>query len=314
MSHIPVLLQEVLEALRPKDGDFVIDGTLGSGGHANEIIKRIAPTGTFLGIDRDPQSIANFSSHGHTQSVHVYVKNETYAHVPEVISELHLPQADGLLLDLGFSSEQLSDGSFAGRGFSFSADEPLIMTYDDRTEPLREQLRAVSVQQLTQILREFGEERNAFPIAQAIERRVKQAKMQTTADLVAAVAEVSTRRGKLHPATLTFQALRIWANRELDQLTQVLDALHQIVKPGGRVAIISFHSLEDRIVKNYFRAYSRGQRYSAESDAEGVSSGELPNTGVRASTLITKKPITATAAEIARNPRSRSAKLRILEL
>ncbi len=330
--HIPVLLQEVLAALGPKPGDCMIDGTLGSGGHAIEIIKRIglpsealAKEGIFLGVDRDSNAIQAFQPP--ETAAKIFTRQESYAKLPDIMAQLQLPKADGLLLDLGFSSDQLSDGFFKGRGFSFQSDEPLIMTYDDQTVPLAQQLRSISAEELAQILVECGEERYARQIAASIWQMVKQGKMETTQDLVRAVTAAvgaSYERGRIHPATRTFQALRIFANKELEQLETVLKQLPEIVKPMGRVAIISFHSLEDRIVKNYFRKYARstgstsslqvgsgqarGQRYSADQ------TGELPNTGVQASTLVTKKPITASAAEVARNPRSRSAKLRVLQL
>lgn len=309
MIHIPVLLQEVIEVLQVRPGEEVIDGTLGSGGHASELIKRIAPGGVFVGVDRDENSIRNFKNSEIT--VQTFVLQANYAQLPEVLKKLGLPKADALLLDLGFSSDQLSSGSFAGRGFSFLGNEPLIMTYEADAEPLKDQLKKLSEAELRNILREFGEEAFSVKIAASIKEQVKAKAMNTTKDLVSAVLSAVPPRyksGPIHPATRTFQALRIFANHELEHLETVLKNLYEIVRVGGRVAVISFHSLEDRIVKNYFRDYSRGHRHSADI------SGELPNTGDREAKLITKKPITAGEDELRLNPRARSAKLRALEL
>ena len=290
-------------ALKPED--MVIDGTLGGAGHAQEIMRRIGPGGTFLGIDRDMQAIENFKVE--VPGVRVITLQANYAQLPEILEKLELPKADALLLDLGFSSDQLQ-----GRGLSFQTDEPLLMTYDDQTPSLYDQLKGISEPKLIQILREYGEERYAKQIAKSIFERVRGGKMQTTQDLVAAVqaaAPQGSEHGRIHPATRTFQALRIYANRELEHLKSILENLYSVLKPGGRVVIISFHSLEDRIVKNYFREYARGYRHSA-------GTGELPNTGVHKSTasILTKKPMTASREELARNARARSAKLRALQL
>lgn len=299
MIHIPVLLHEVLGILDLKPGQFVIDGTLGSGGHARELIKGVAsdfakaspdrPTGTFLGVDRDAQAISNF--HEATPGVRVITRQANYSSLPEIISELGLPKADGLLLDLGFSSDQLGrSGLPAGRqGFSFQVDEPLLMTYDDSAVPVRDILGRVTEPELAAILSELGEERYAKKIAVSIREQVRRGKMETSQDLVRAVAAAvpgNYEHGRISPATRTFQALRIYANGELEHLKSILEHLDAVVKEGGRVAIISFHSLEDRIVKNYFKTHNR----------------------------ITKKPIVATEEELAANPRSRSAKLRAITL
>ncbi len=292
MTHIPVLLHEVLEVLDVKPGDVVVDGTLGSGGHAREVIARIAPGGVFVGVDRDSNAIRSFKNSEHTVATTILQAN--YGQLPEIMETHHLPQADALLLDLGFSSDQLTAGSFAGRGFSFQGNEPLIMTYDDQTEPLFEQLRGLSEKNLISILSELGEETFAPRIAKSIVVRVRKNQMQTTGDLVAAVLEVVPDRykhGSINPATRTFQALRIYVNKELEHLKSLIANLSRVVRVGGRVGIISFHSLEDRIVKQAFKELSEGSAH-----------------------LITKKPITANEEELRRNPRSRSAKLRAIIL
>lgn len=312
--HIPVLLQECLAALNPKPGEFHIDGTLGAGGHAREIMKRLSPGGTFLGVDRDPRSIQAFTAA--VEGVRSITEAASYAALPTLIKKYSLPKADGLLLDLGFSSEQIAGGSLAGRGFSFTADEPLLMTYDDATPSLALQLAELSEENLTSIIREYGEERYASQIAHSISERVQSEGIATTGQLVAAIkaaVPATYEQGRLHPATRTFQALRIYVNQELKQLEEVLAALPEIVNKGGRVAIISFHSLEDRIVKNSFREYrSRGGGSVEGVRISGNSlAGELPNP-TPASMAGIKKPITASEEEIARNPRARSAKLRVL--
>lgn len=314
--HIPVLLHEVLEAMAPQPGEFHVDGTLGAGGHAREIIKRITPGGTLLAVDRDPRAVAAFEADA-PKTVRVFVEAASYTKLPELLAKHKLPKADGLMLDLGFSSEQIAGGALAGRGFSFTVDEPLLMTYDDATPSVAQLLAELSAADLTSIIREYGEERFAEKIAGSIVHHAKEHGIATTAQLVRAIRDAvpaNYEQGRLHPATRTFQALRIYANDELHQLQALLEQLPQIVCEGGRVAIISFHSLEDRIVKNYFKQYARdrggrsvgGGRASGESQA-----GELPNsTSVPGS----KKPLTATDAEMAANPRSRSAKLRVLSI
>lgn len=273
MPHTPVLLQEVLELLDPKPGQFFIDGTSGAGGHSAAIKEKIGESGNLLAIDWDKTG-------------------ENYADLAEILKQKNLGKSDGLLLDLGFSSEQLGNG----RGFSFQIDEPLLMTYDPKMKPVKEILRDLSEQWLTDIIKNFGEERYAKEIAAAIKEALhKKLPLETTGQLAAiikAAVPKTYERGRINPATRTFQALRIYANHELENVEQVLKDLKEIVKPGGKVAIISFHSLEDRIVKNYFR--------------DAGKAGTLK--------VITKKAVQATRSEASANPRSRSAKLRVAML
>jgi len=316
--HIPVLLQECLAVLDPKPGEFFIDGTLGGGGHAREIISKINPGGTFLAVDRDQRAVEAFNQLELPKSVRVVTETASYAQLPEILKRQSLPKADGLLLDLGFSSEQISGGSLANRGFSFTADEPLIMTYGDDTPSLAQRLADLAENDLESIIREYGEERYAQQIAKSIAQMAKEKGIATTGQLVTAIRSavpVNYEQGRLHPATRTFQALRIYVNDELRQLEQLLDSLPQIIQSGGRVAIISFHSLEDRIVKQHFRQFRDRSRGSVEGRDHGrrVLAGELPNS-TPASNAGTKKPITATEEEISINPRSRSAKLRVMTL
>jgi 16S rRNA (cytosine1402-N4)-methyltransferase len=297
MSHKPVLLNEVLKFLDPHPGDFMVDGTLDGGNHAAAIMERILPGGRLLGVDWDEKMIAKSSlrtgSDSTKKSITLVAGN--YADLPEILEREQLPRADGLLLDLGFSSEQL-EGS--GMGFSFaegSKDEPLRMTYSDQAIPVSQILREIDEETLANIIYEFGGERASRRIAKAIKDRGRRKPIATTGELADTVREVlpkSYERGRIDPATRTFQALRIYANDELKNLKTILDHLPEVVKPGGRAVIISFHSLEDKIVKQSFQTMAK------EGGAE----------------LSTKKPVNATREEIKENSRSRSAKLRAITL
>lgn len=269
--HTPVLLNEVIQALDPKPGEFFIDGTFGAGGHSRAIQEKISPPaggGKLLSIDWEKTG-------------------DNYADLARILKERNLGKADGLLLDLGFSSEQLG----GGKGFSFQINEPLFMVYDLNQTPVRTLLKELREDELAEIIRDFGGEKMAGRIARVIKEVIHRKGIETTFDLAEAVKSAvpgNYEHGRIHPATRTFQALRIYANNELGNLEKILKDLLKILKPGGRVAIISFHSLEDRLVKNYFRDYAK--------------EGKLK--------IITKKPIEATEEEARSNPRSRSAKLR----
>ncbi len=287
MSHAPVLLKETIELLDPKPGKFFADGTLDGAGHAQAVLARLGAKGRFLGVDWDSDMIAAARKKFHGDK-RVTLVSANYAALSDILAQKKLPKLDGLLLDLGFSSEQLA----AGRGFSFQTDEPLLMTYSDSQVPIRELLRKVKEEELANIIYLFGGERLSRRIAKAIKSARRP--ITTTGELVAAIAGAVPRsyeRGRIHPATRTFQALRIWANDELGNLERVLRVLPEIMAPGGRAAIITFHSLEDKLVKNAFR------------DLAKRKVGEL----------LTPKPVAATRAEVLSNPRSRSAKLRGLK-
>jgi 16S rRNA (cytosine1402-N4)-methyltransferase len=293
--HVPVLLQEVLEILDPRPGDFIIDGTVDGGGHAAAILEKIGPAGKFLGLDLDETMLTDCKARiVPRRGIALLVGN--YADLPEILVREKLGKANGLLLDLGFSSEQLQR---SGRGFSFgeaSRDEPLLMTYDNSRPSARELLKNISEKELADMLAGLGGERYAKRIARAIVlRRRKKDGIVTSGDLadtVRAAVPKGYEHGRIDPATRTFQALRIRANGELENLQKVLGSLENILISGGRVAVISFHSLEDRIVKQSFRAMAQ------ESKLE----------------LFTKKPIIPSREEITANPRSRSAKLRTAKL
>jgi len=282
--HIPVMMKEVLETLSPQKGDFIVDGTFGGGGHAAEIARNIAPGGTLLGIDRDTSVMSKAPTS--FPDIKTIIVCANYASLPEILKNYHFPLADGLLLDLGFSSNQLGEG----RGFSFLKDEPLLMTYNDEDEPLYKALRRLNKDELTSIIAISGE-RYARSLADAIWKEERKKPIETTGELVEIIKSVlPTRyeRGRIHPATRTFLAFRIYINQELESLERLLDSLPQVLKPGGRIVIITFQSLEDKIVKDRFRQMAKDNKLS----------------------LLTKKPRIVSFLEIKANPQSRSAKLR----
>ena len=278
MRHIPVLTKEVLEGMQLQPGMVVVDGTLGDGGHALTMLGRIGPSGNLIGIDADPEAILRakkiLSEHKNVTFVRDNFKNLSQILRGELV--------DGILLDLGWSLPQFRE---RGRGFSFEMDEPLDMRFDPSEGKTAAELIAdATAEQLQRILHKYGEE----PRANAIAIALKKAKPKSSKDVVAAVMSVYKGRGKTHPATRTFQALRIWTNDELQVLKDALNAAENSLKPDGRLAVISFHSLEDRIVKQFIKA-----------------SDTLTN--------VTKKPVTAGAKELVENPRARSAKLRVAQ-
>lgn len=296
--HLPVLLNEVMEAVQPAPGKFVIDGTLGGGGHAEAVMKRLKPDGIFLGIDWDKESIKNLVrqladriKNLEPRLKKIVIRAGNYADLPEILKQERLGKADGLIIDLGFSSDHLA----SGRGFSFSEDEPLVMTYDLDRLPVSKILKQLKKSELEKIIRDFSDERYAGRIAREIweeERRQSIMTSGTLREVISRAVPKNYERGRINPATRTFMALRIYANQELENIERLIQGLGEILKPGGRVAIISFHSIEDRVVKNYFKLLAKEGRLK----------------------IITKKPIVPEEKEIKENPKSRSAKLRIGEL
>lgn len=277
--------KEVLEMLDPKPGDFVIDGTLGGGGHARLILEILGSSGKLLVVDEDEYAISNFNKLNNPQIIAV---RDNFSNLPKILADNKLGLADGLLLDLGLSSDEIESSL---RGFTFQKDEPLLMTLRDEFVPVKALLKELSEEELANVIYEFGDERYSRRIAKEIKETLRRGKIETTFDLrdcVLRAVPKSYERGRIHPATRTFLALRIYANHEFDNLTSLLNALDKVVKPGGRVAVITFHSNEDRIVKNIFR--------------------ELYKAGKAA--LINKKVIVPSEDEIRVNPRARSAKLR----
>ncbi len=279
-AHIPVLATEVLAGLQLSPGATVMDGTLGLGGHAALILDATAPNGQLIGVERDARNLATATDNLAKYGERVIPIHDSYAN----ISAHNVPPLDGALLDLGFSSVHVDDAS---RGFSFMHDGPLDMRYDQGQELTAEAIiNSWSRDDLARIFRVYGEERYATGIAKAITEARKKERISTTGQLATLISSLAGRRGKIHPATKVFQALRITVNDELGELERGLSAITTALKSGGQFAIITFHSLEDRVVKNFIKA-----------------STEL--------TATTKKPIIAGYEELRTNPRARSAKLRV---
>lgn len=287
--HKPVLLNEVLEIFDPQPGEIYIDATVNGGGHAKAIAERIGSDGKVLGIDWDCALIENLEKQ---KISNLNLVCDNYANLEHIVAKHRVGPVAGIIFDLGFSSHQLEA---SGRGFSFLKDETLDMRYGESNERTAEHIVNTWPRDILEAtLRDYGEERFAKRIAQRIVSARREKKIKTTGELSRIVAGAfprSTARGRIHPATRTFQALRIAVNRELENIQKALPEAVAILKPGGKIAVISFHSLEDRIVKNFFRE---------EAKKETV-------------TIISKKPIEASEEEIRENPRARSAKLRVAE-
>ena len=299
LSHVPVLYQEILAGLRIKPGGRYIDGTVGGGGHARGILAASAPDGEILGIDADPMAVAVAREQLAEFGKRVTLVQGNFADLEEVALRHRFCPVDGILLDLGLSSMQLEA---AGRGFSFQLDGPLDMRFGpSQITTAADLVNTLSMEELADILFRYGEEPRARRIARAI---VAERPINTTEELAALVERTLGRRRKLHPATRTFQALRMAVNEELECLAEALPQALRLLMPGGRLAIISFHSLEDRLVKQSFRNEAR----------DCLCPPEVPVCicGHRAALgIVTKKPIRPSAEEVTANPRSRSAKLRI---
>jgi 16S rRNA (cytosine1402-N4)-methyltransferase len=304
-THISVLRDEVVAALQPVQGGRYIDGTVGGGGHAGALLQQIQPDGQIMGIDADPMALE--AARLHFQSLPVVVSlppgwilvHGHFDALGELARANAFTQVHGIMFDLGVSSYQFDTPE---RGFSFQVDGPLDMRLDPTSgECAADLLARLDERELADVIYRYGEERHSRRIARRIVERRWQKPVETTADLAALVAAaVPGRRGAIHPATRTFQALRIAVNRELERLEAALPQAVELLGVGGRLAVISFHSLEDRIVKHYFRAES------------GYGGSAAEGTPVRLR-IVTKKPVVAGADEVRRNPRSRSAKLRVAE-
>ena len=284
--HIPVLLEKVLEYLQPTQGGAFVDGTLGGGGHTRALAERVGPSGLVIALDLDPEPVRRAEQT--LAGMPVAVAASSYTDVPVVLDELGIAAVDGILLDLGLSSDQLADPA---RGFSFQSEGDLDLRFDpEHGEPAWKMLARLSEETLADVIYHYGEERFSRRIARRIVEGRRTAPIRTAAQL-ASLVRLCIPRSRGHdidPATRTFQALRIAVNSELDNLKLALRRLPHCLKPGGRLAIISFHSLEDRLVKEAFRDDPR-------------------------LTVVTRKPVTACALEISRNPRARSAKMRVAE-
>ena len=301
--HESVLAREIVEALRPEPGKLLLDGTLGGGGHALLLLERGARV---IGIDKDPRALAAARARLARFGEAFRAVRADPRDAKAVLASLGLTTVDGALVDLGVSSPQLDE---AGRGFSFSRPGPLDMRMGEEGEPLSALLRRIDERELARILREYGEEPFARPIARAVKRAVELGEPLDTARLAEIVAGAIPRKAwprRIHPATRTFQALRIAVNDELGALAQWLEALPAILAPGGRAAAISFHSLEDRMVKEKFRALT--QACTCPPDLPVCACGARATFAA-----VTRKPIVAGEAEVGANPRARSAKLRVVE-
>lgn len=316
--HTPVLLKETVEALSLRPGFKVIDCTLGDAGHSEEILEKIGPNGQLLGIDADVESILRAKRYLYRFETQTKLVKDNFVHLKQIATENGFVPADVVLMDLGWSSPQFEE---RGRGFSFQKDEPLDMRYNigchsehseessrtggsfaslKMTETAADLLNNSTAEELKKIFKNFGEEELAEEIAAAIAEKRKIKKIEMTDELAELVLQVYRKKlnsdkeipwvGGIHPATKVFQALRIAVNKELEVLKEVLPQAIEILSPGGRLAIITFHSLEDRIVKQYFQKVNN-----------------------KTGRIINKKPIIAGDEEVKNNPRARSAKLRIIE-
>jgi 16S rRNA (cytosine1402-N4)-methyltransferase len=290
-SHVPVLLKEAIDFLAVRRGGTYIDATVGLGGHSYEIAKRLGAPGHLIGLDKDPAALEMARKKLAPQGAdwpEITLLHRSFA---EIAKGEQSAMVDGILADIGVSSLQLDN---AARGFSFQAEGPLDMRMDPHSERTAEQVvNHLDERQLADVIYEFGEERRSRRIARAICRSRPIRSTAHLADVISAAARpMNQAERRIHPATRTFQALRIFVNRELDDLKALLTAAPQILKPGGRIVVISFHSLEDRIVKDAFRDGAMKDMYYR---------------------ILTKKPVTASEDESDRNPRARSAKLRAAE-
>ncbi len=301
-AHIPVLLEQCLDGLDIKPDGIYFDGTCGGAGHSREIAKRLT-TGMLIGIDRDPDAVAVASER--LSGLPAQVVRGNYSEIKQIADDLGICGADGILLDLGVSSYQLDN---AERGFSYHNDAPLDMRMSKEGTSARDIVNEYSKEQLTKILYEYGEEKFAPRIAETIIKRRSEKPVETTtelADIVRDSIPAKFRRDK-NPCKKTFQAIRIAVNCEFDHLDRALDEGFELLKPGGRFCIITFHSLEDRIVKQRFAGWCKG--CTCPPDFPVCVCGNKPK-----GKLVCRKPLEASEEELEANPRSRSAKLRIIE-
>lgn len=293
MKHITVLLNEAVNALDLQRDSVVVDATLGAGGHASEILKFLGKTGTYVGLDADPLAIANAKDFLQGKA-RKHLIHRNFSQIHEVLEELKIEKVDAVLADLGWRSEQFAQ---VGRGFSFNDDKGLLMTYgapEDHLFTAYDIINGWGEEDIANVIFAYGEEHYSRRIAKAIVNSRKVAPIATAVELANVISDAvpaGYKRGKTNPATKSFQALRIAVNDEFTVLEKFISRAFTVLAPGGRLAIITFHSLEDRIVKHSFR--------SLLQDQQGV--------------LVTKKPITPTREEIINNPRARSAKLRVIE-
>ena len=300
--HIPVLLDPVLQNLQPQDHALYIDGTFGAGGYSRAILA--AADCRVLAIDRDPSALTAAADWSEVKAGRLQLANGVYSDMGVLAADAGFGPVDGVVLDIGVSSMQIDD---AARGFSFQGDGPLDMRMSGEGESAADVVNSLSEQRLANILFQLGQERRSRAIARAIVKARDTTPMTRTAELAQAVMRVTgpNRPGKLHPATRTFQALRIYVNDELSELAHGLAAAEALLKPGGRLVVVTFHSLEDGIVKRFFA--QRGRKPPRGSRHLPDTGGEETQQSFR---IVNSRPVTPDADEIASNPRARSARLR----
>ncbi|HMK35555.1 MAG TPA: 16S rRNA (cytosine(1402)-N(4))-methyltransferase RsmH [Desulfomonilaceae bacterium] len=289
--HVPVLLQEILQILTPRSGGVYLDGTLGAGGYAEAILEESSPDGRVIGLDLDPDAVERATRRLDRFGNRFRPVHGGFQDAREILMSMAISRVDAAVLDLGLSSDQLEDPA---RGFSFRSTGPLDMRFDTSSgQKVAEYLQNISIKKLEEILAAYGEERYCKKLARGIIRERDRGSIATTEDLAQAVTGIlGGRRGKIHPATRTFQALRIAVNRELENLEAALRDIPDLLAAGGRLCVVSYHSLEDRAVKNSFRERKR-------------ESGRW--------NIVFPKPVRPSPEETRSNPRARSARLRVLE-
>ena len=308
MGHISVLLHESIDALNLEPGMTIVDGTLGGGGHACEILKRILPNGRLVGVDKDEAAYGRTLERMPECSGHLLFAHDDFKNIKQILRNLSIEQVDGAILDLGVSSFQLDESD---RGFSYHQDARLDMRMD-RTQALSayEVVNTYPEDKLAEIISGYGEERWARRIAQFIALRREQTPIVTTAeltDVIKAAVPKGARQGGPHPARRTFQAIRIEVNGELTGLKEAIYDFADVIRPGGRIAVITFHSLEDRIVKQAFATLKNP--CTCPPDAPVCVCGKQPK-----AKLVFRKPVLPSELELTQNPRARSAKLRVAEI
>jgi 16S rRNA (cytosine1402-N4)-methyltransferase len=305
--HTAVMAAEAMELLAVAPGKRYCDATVGGAGHARELLERSAPDGQLVGLDRDPEALQHCREELSCYGARVTLCRGNFADLVQILTQLGMAPVDGVLVDLGVSSHQLDD---ARRGFSFSTDGPLDMRMDPSAPTAAELISRLSEEELAAVIRDLGEEPSSRRIARAIKRAQERGALRGTSDLARVVSEAvggrSPRGGKIHPATRTFMALRLAVNEELASLDRFLDTFTEALRPGGRVAVIAFHSLEDRAVKKGLARLAR----------PCVCPPGLPICGCGRQPVVrplTGRPLRPSAVEIASNPRARSARLRAAE-
>lgn len=307
LSHVPVLVDEVVKLLAPRPGDVILDCTVGSGGHAAALLAAGGSDCTLVGLDRDPEALERAGRQLAPYGRSVWLVRENFARLDRALDRLGLERVDRVLFDLGVSSPQFDD---PGRGFSYRADATLDMRMDpDETTTAYHLVNGLTESELLRTIRDYGEEKHAARIARAIVAFREREPIVTTGQLAAIVKDAipaAARRTGPHPARRTFQALRIAVNRELEALSEGLERALARLSPGGRLAVISFHSLEDRIVKHRFREWERA--CTCPPGMPVCTCG-----GTARAEVVTRRPVRAGSAEVAANPRARSAKLRVCE-